>query len=71
MSDTTETTLHALFSIVAVPVYIPTNSVREFLFSFTPCPAVLFVDILILEILIIEVIPHCDFHVQSLKNYSC
>ena len=52
--------------IVAVPVYIPTNSVGEFLFSFTPCPAFLFVDTLILEILM--VIADCGFHVHFIKE---
>ena len=56
----------ALFSIVAVPVFIPTNSVRRFLFS-TPFPTFivcrLFDD---RHSDWCELIPHCGFDFHSL-----
>ena len=39
-----------LFSIVGIPIYIPTNSVREFPFLHTLC-SMLFVDFLMIAIL--------------------
>ena len=40
------------FSIVAIPIYIPTNSVGEFLFFSTLFPVFVFVDFLMIAILV-------------------
>ena len=60
-----------LFSIVAVPIYIPTNSVEGFLFS-TPSPASimcrLFGDCHPDRC---EVIPHCSFDLHFSNDWWC
>ena len=57
-----------LFSIMAVPIYIPTNNVKVFFFS-TPFPAFvvcsLFNDGLSDQC---EVIPHCSFDLYLSNN---
>ena len=57
-----------LFSIVAVPVYIPTNSVGGFPFPSHLFHQLLFLDVLIMAILTGEVIPHCDLHLHLFNN---
>ena len=42
-----------LFSIVAIPIYIPTNSVRGFAFLYTLSSIIKFVDFLMMAILTI------------------
>ena len=42
-----------LFSIVAIPIYIPTNSIRGFAFLYTLCSIIKFVDFLMMAILTI------------------
>ena len=57
-----------MFSIVAVPVYIPTNSVGGFPFPSHLFHQLLFLDVLIMAILTGEVIPHCDLHLHLFNN---
>ena len=57
-----------MFSIVAVPVYIPTNSVGGFPFPSHLFHQLLFLDVLIMAILTGEVIPHCDLDLHLFNN---
>ena len=55
-----------LFSVVAIPVYIPTNSAGGFPFLHTLFSISVFIMIAILTGC--EIVPHCSFDLHSSKN---
>ena len=59
-----------LFSIMAVPIYIPDNSAQGFDFPPHPCPHLLSLDFWRITILInrCEVIAHCGFGLHFPDN---